>query len=224
MSMPQFNYKTSHIIGLVTLALVLAVLACDMDQNFPDLIVNAKPSTFDPWVGEMHYWSANVVPSAKYELVLTLGNIVGVYSEGGFSTGDIFVNGDSCGDCRLSLPSVVPNSENKLIFIGPANGRVRIRFVPGQRYGKSTIQLKEYGNNVTALESYMRTALNNFNLFHIIPSIFLVAIMIIGIRKSRVLNLNNNDTNGQIPRIAIRIIWFVIALLMTFLLIQFWFN
>src|SRR5258705_1914627 len=135
------RYAVSFKVGLTALMLMFAVIACDMDQNFPPLTVGAGPRSFDPWIGEIHRWPAEVAPGEKYQAMLNLGSIRpnSPYMDGHSS---LYVNGDSCADCILSTDSAFVG-ETLLSFIGPKSGHVTITMIAGARYETSTMQLRE---------------------------------------------------------------------------------
>src|SRR5450432_3548153 len=106
--------RGAYKIAFAGLMLILASMACDVDQNYPPLFVGASPTKFDPWVYENHDWPADVVPGTKYEVILTLGNIDGVYN-GGSSTLQV-LPAKTCSDCVTFVETY--DSRMKISFIG----------------------------------------------------------------------------------------------------------
>lgn len=131
------NHTKQVRILLPLIAIILAVLACSTDEEMGTLVVGSTPVPFTARGETDHYWQAEVVPGAEYEVVIErnipiLMNVID--SEGILLTHGSFYD-----------MTVTPS----LTFTGPDDGVVRIVVSPvhdeiGRDLGTFTIHLQEY--------------------------------------------------------------------------------
>jgi hypothetical protein len=121
--------------------LIFAALACDIDQNFGNLMVNGTPQPFTPAVAENHTWTASVSPNMKYEVIISIQannpDLKGINR--------LWVSDTSTGKNRYAFVEGAITSAKSLnaTFVAPADGKILILFIPDEGRTICTIQLKQ---------------------------------------------------------------------------------
>ncbi len=133
------QYKaTRGLIGplLVLSMLILAALACDIDQKLGSLSVGGAPRKFDAWVGETHWAEVSVKEGAKYEVVIA-------HPSNSTVEGDIMLRDRSTGHILGGAEGVITSAGLTADFVGLTSGKVDILFSFTDNLDDCTIRVLE---------------------------------------------------------------------------------
>jgi hypothetical protein len=118
----EYNATRGLISPLAVLSmLLLAALACDIDQKLGSLSVGGAPRKVDAWVGETHWAEVSVKEGAKYEVVIA-------HPSNSTVEGDILLRDRSTGRTLGTAEGVITSAGLTADFVAVTSGKVDILF------------------------------------------------------------------------------------------------